>query len=188
MRRLVKSAMAKLSIGLLGLAGLVAVGCGAEPFSLSLEGGILISQGSGGFPAGTGGDTIIVPGTGGSGSGGADGSGGAPGVPDAGTAADTSAVDMPSVADAAADIRRDVTAPRDATAEGPLTLFNCYVLKTYVLDAPYDAGARVFSLRDLRVYQCRPWPNSGWCSIGAYEPGGPLGFWPDAWVPLGYCE
>ena len=195
MRGLVKNPMAKRALGLVALAALIVVGCrGAEPFGLGFDSGILITRGSGGSSAGTGGDIIVVPGTGGSGgggapgSGGAAGSGGAPAVPDAGNAVDTSAVDMPSVVDAAADLRRDVTAPRDATPEGPLTLFNCYALKAYVLDAPYAAGDKVFSLRDLRVYQCKPWPYSGWCPIGAYEPGGPLGFWPNAWTPLGYCE
>lgn len=174
MRRPVKSAMAKVAIGLVGL---VIVGCrSAEPFSLSLEGGIAISQGSGGFPGGTGGDIIVVPG-----SGGADGSGGTPVVVDAEPPVEVS-TDTPGVVDAAVDRRRDASPP------GPFTLFNCYALKSYVLDAPYNAADRVFSLRDLRVFQCRPWPNSGWCSIGAYEPDGPLGFWPDAWTPLGYCE
>lgn len=37
------------------------------------------------------------------------------------------------------------------------------------------------------VYECKPYPYSGWCGIaGAYEPG--VGFaWTDAWVKIGPC-
>ena len=39
-----------------------------------------------------------------------------------------------------------------------------------------------------KQYECRPYPNSGWCSgaASAYEPG--VGFaWADAWIDLGAC-
>ena len=36
------------------------------------------------------------------------------------------------------------------------------------------------------VYQCRSWPNSAWCSMNSYEPGGVNS--KEAWTILGYCE
>ena len=36
------------------------------------------------------------------------------------------------------------------------------------------------------VYQCRPWPNSGWCKMDQYEPGGVNSN--EAWTILGYCD
>jgi hypothetical protein len=50
--------------------------------------------------------------------------------------------------------------------------------------ATYEAGDKV-ELNGL-VYQCRTWPNSGWCSQTGYEPDGPN--YKDAWTILGYCE
>jgi predicted chitinase len=50
----------------------------------------------------------------------------------------------------------------------------------------YDAGARVSA--GGRTYECKPWPYSGWCSIGggAYEPGSGYA-WRDAWIEAGAC-
>ena len=36
---------------------------------------------------------------------------------------------------------------------------------------------------DEQLYQCKPWPNSGWCSSPSYEPG-TSAFWRDAWNKL----
>ena len=36
------------------------------------------------------------------------------------------------------------------------------------------------------VYQCRSWPNSAWCSMNSYEPGGVNS--KEAWNILGYCD
>lgn len=50
----------------------------------------------------------------------------------------------------------------------------------------YAAGTRVLQPRDGRVYECRPFPNSGWCrqwsaTATQYEPG--VGsHWQDAWL------
>eukprot|EP00956_Cyclotella_meneghiniana_P011905 scaffold16748_cov50-Cyclotella_meneghiniana.AAC.2 len=50
--------------------------------------------------------------------------------------------------------------------------------------ATYEAGDKV-ELYGL-VYECRSWPNAGWCSQDGYEPDGPN--YKDAWTVLGYCK
>ncbi|KAH0551266.1 hypothetical protein GP486_007446 [Trichoglossum hirsutum] len=37
-----------------------------------------------------------------------------------------------------------------------------------------------------QVYQCKGWPQSGWCGQVGYEPGVTL-YWPNAWVLLSAC-
>lgn len=50
----------------------------------------------------------------------------------------------------------------------------------------YRAGTRVLQPKNGRIYECRPFPNSGWCPLwsagnNAYEPG--YGWaWMDAWL------
>ncbi|MGZ3418201.1 MAG: glycoside hydrolase family 19 protein [Polyangiales bacterium] len=56
----------------------------------------------------------------------------------------------------------------------------------YKAGTHYDAGARVTA--GGKTYECKPWPYSGWCSVGggAYEPG--TGYaWRDAWTEAGSC-
>lgn len=50
----------------------------------------------------------------------------------------------------------------------------------YQTGTPYQAGDVV--RRKGRLYQCRPWPNSGWCGQGElhYAPGTGMN-WQDAW-------
>lgn len=50
----------------------------------------------------------------------------------------------------------------------------------YQTGTPYQAGDVV--RRNGRLYQCRPWPNSGWCGQGElhYAPGTGMN-WQDAW-------
>jgi peptidoglycan/xylan/chitin deacetylase (PgdA/CDA1 family) len=49
----------------------------------------------------------------------------------------------------------------------------------------YGPGERVSNVGS--IYQCKPWPYSGWCGAGsAYEPG--VGWaWQDAWDRVGAC-
>lgn len=50
----------------------------------------------------------------------------------------------------------------------------------------YTAGTKVLQPKDNNIYECRPFPNSGFCiqwspSANQYEPG--VGFaWKEAWV------
>jgi hypothetical protein len=50
----------------------------------------------------------------------------------------------------------------------------------------YSGGDRVLNAGAL--YECKPFPYSGWCGLGgAYEPG--VGtHWSDAWVLIGRCD
>jgi hypothetical protein len=61
----------------------------------------------------------------------------------------------------------------------------CSGVPQYVSGGSYNAGSVVQN--GGSKYQCRPWPNSGWCSAGgAYTPG--VGFaWQDAWTLVGSC-
>ncbi len=56
---------------------------------------------------------------------------------------------------------------------------------TYVAGTAYSAGARVVA--GGKTYECKPWPYTGWCSIGgAYAPG--TGYaWRDAWSEVTSC-
>lgn len=49
----------------------------------------------------------------------------------------------------------------------------------------YTGGTRVSNVGG--IYECKPWPYSGWANMGgAYEPG--VGFaWQDAWIYIGPC-
>jgi hypothetical protein len=96
--------------------------------------------------------------------------------------------EAPRVHDAGSGPARDANPPPVVMPDGPLTAINCYLYAAYKPGTAYTDGARVFQLRDLRVFECKPWPYSGWCSQDAYEPDGPTGYWPDAWTPIGYCE
>ncbi|MEA2699485.1 MAG: hypothetical protein QOI66_3756 [Myxococcales bacterium] len=184
--------MKRLAAGLLmaaiGGATMGAAGCrAAEPFFLSFDSGIFVSQGSGGRVGGTGGDVITVPGTGGMvGSGGDVGDVGAP-EPDAGEDDATPAADLAAVPDALPplpDLGREVPPP-----EGPFTPIDCLKLASYKPDdQSYGPDTTVFSLRDLRVYKCMKGLESGWCTLGAYEPGLPIDYWRDCWIPIGYCQ
>ena len=51
----------------------------------------------------------------------------------------------------------------------------------------YEAGDRVAAGLPVHLYECRPWPNSGWCPLPAYEPGKIADYWPDAWTDAGPC-
>jgi hypothetical protein len=183
-----KRLAAGLVMAVLVAAILGATGCrSAEPFLLGFDSGIFVSQGSGGRVGGTGGDVITVPGSGGMvGSGGTDGSGGAvvP-EPDAGEADVTPGVD--AIADALPplpDLGREIPQP-----EGPFTPIDCLKLSPYKADdRSYGPDTTVFSLRDLRVYKCMKGLESGWCTLGAYEPGLPIDYWRDCWIPIGYCQ
>jgi hypothetical protein len=167
-------------------------GCrAAEPVRLGVNvisgsGGIFISTGTGGA-VGSGGTGGLDP----TGSGGVTGTGGSgedagPPVVDAGSGG-TGGSELDSGAlDTGAG--RDVAVARDLAPPGPTTRHNCYVIPRYAPNVAYMAGDRVFKIDDLRVYQCRPWPYTGWCSQQPYEPGGPTGYWPNAWIHVGYCE
>jgi chitinase len=57
----------------------------------------------------------------------------------------------------------------------------------YVENGGYVAGSRVKNVGNQ--YECRPWPNSGWCNGGAaaYAPGTGSS-WSDAWTLVGPCS
>lgn len=62
---------------------------------------------------------------------------------------------------------------------------NCGDIPGYQPGVSYGGGDRVSNVGN--VYECKPWPYSGWCGAGsAYEPG--VGWaWADAWNQIGPC-
>ena len=46
----------------------------------------------------------------------------------------------------------------------------------------YQEGDKVLGA-DLGVYQCKPWPYTGWCASASYAPGDSL-YWKDAWTKM----
>jgi hypothetical protein len=57
----------------------------------------------------------------------------------------------------------------------------------YVENNGYVAGSQVQNVGSL--YECRPYPNSGWCNgaAWAYAPGTGT-YWADAWILKGSCS
>ncbi|HEY8400010.1 MAG TPA: Ig-like domain-containing protein, partial [Cytophagaceae bacterium] len=62
----------------------------------------------------------------------------------------------------------------------------CTGVAQYKENGGYTAGSKVQNANG--VYQCRPWPNSGWCNgaAWAYAPGTGT-YWQDAWVLVASC-
>jgi hypothetical protein len=48
----------------------------------------------------------------------------------------------------------------------------------------YSGGTRVQN--NDKIYECKPYPFSGWCGQVGYEPGATL-YWQDAWILIGPC-
>jgi len=63
---------------------------------------------------------------------------------------------------------------------------SCASIPQYVENGGYVAGSKVKNVSNQ--YQCRPWPNSGWCNgaAWAYAPGTGT-YWTDAWTLVGAC-
>jgi Bacterial Ig domain/Secretion system C-terminal sorting domain len=63
----------------------------------------------------------------------------------------------------------------------------CENLTAYIQNNGYHAGSTVKN-KD-KIYECRPWPYSGWCNSAAvaYAPGTGVA-WQDAWIDKGSCE
>ncbi|MDB5258518.1 MAG: Chitinase, partial [Chitinophagaceae bacterium] len=62
----------------------------------------------------------------------------------------------------------------------------CTNLNQYIENNGYQPGSTVKS--NDRIYECRPWPYSGWCNSAAvaYAPGTGT-VWQDAWIDKGSC-
>lgn len=73
----------------------------------------------------------------------------------------------------------------DVSAGGPPVM--CGDIPAWMADVKYADGAKVANGSPPKIYQCLPWPRSGWCPISAYEPGKPRGPWMDAWMEVGPC-
>ncbi|CZF82906.1 Chitinase D precursor [Grimontia celer] len=52
----------------------------------------------------------------------------------------------------------------------------------YVAGTNYTEGDRVTGI-DGNIYECKPWPYTGWCASASYAPGNSL-YWADAWDKL----
>lgn len=81
----------------------------------------------------------------------------------------------------------DGPSPRqtDVSAGAPPVM--CGDIPAWMPDGKYTEGSKVANGFPGKIYQCLPWPRSGWCSISAYEPGKPSGPWVDAWMEIGAC-
>ena len=74
-----------------------------------------------------------------------------------------------------------------APAEPPPPAVSCGEAKPWMVGGAYKEGSLVAAGSPTHLFQCRPWPNSGWCPMAAYEPGKPEGYWKDAWTDHGPC-
>ena len=149
-----------------GAAGFDAAGSGGTATVVAGSSGASGSAGAAGGGGGAG-----QGGSGGAGRGGSGGAGGVAGANDGGGGI------------AAADAGADVTG---ASGSGGAAGGSCTGVAAYMLGKVYTPGERAQS--SGRLYQCRPFPNSGWCGISdAYSPG--TGFaWMDAWMLVGPCN
>jgi predicted chitinase len=75
--------------------------------------------------------------------------------------------------------------PDDIEETTSAAVVSCNGAARYAAGTVYQGGARVQNRGSL--YQCRPFPYSGWCGIGGgYEPGAG-DYWQDAWTLVGTC-
>ena len=82
----------------------------------------------------------------------------------------------------------DAAPPADPEAgPAPDPVASCTEAVPWTPDVSYTAGNKVTRGSPMHLYQCRTWPNSGWCANQAYEPGKDGAPWTDAWVDLGRC-
>jgi hypothetical protein len=81
------------------------------------------------------------------------------------------------------------SATPDATPMPPSTDpgVACGMAQPWMADGAYKEGAQVTHGTPPHVYQCLPFPNSGWCPMSAYEPGKAGAPWMDAWKDVGPC-
>jgi hypothetical protein len=113
--------------------------------------------------------------TGGAGATGASGASGGAGRGAAGATAGTGGLPV-------TDAGSDAPPPPLSDAGG-----SCMGVPVYMSGSTYQADDRVVSAGSL--YQCRPWPNSGWCSMAASYYGPGIGSaWMDAWLLVGRCN
>jgi hypothetical protein len=77
-----------------------------------------------------------------------------------------------------------IAAPEQRSQSQAIEPDSCDV-PSYAAGARYNAGDRVSA--GGNIYECKPWPVSGWCSIGGpYAPG--TGWaWQEAWLVVGPC-
>jgi hypothetical protein len=64
---------------------------------------------------------------------------------------------------------------------------NCTSISQYVENGGYSDGSKVQNAGG--IYQCKPWPYSGWCNGAAWAYGPGTGaYWADAWIQMGTCN
>ncbi|CEO39441.1 immunoglobulin-like domain-containing protein [Photobacterium kishitanii] len=73
--------------------------------------------------------------------------------------------------------RLDFTLEDKGTVEPPVT-----DAPAYEAGKAYLAGDKVLA-NDGNIYQCKPWPYTGWCANASYAPGTSQ-YWADAWDKL----
>jgi len=73
------------------------------------------------------------------------------------------------------------------SVSGTSTGGNCASTPQYSQNGNYVAGSKVQNVGSL--YECKPWPYSGWCNgvASAYAPGTGTN-WQDAWTLVGSCS
>jgi hypothetical protein len=112
-----------------------------------------------------------------------------PPSPDAGSAKDT-AVSSPDRPPVSSPPDAPVSTPTpDAPVMPPPTNpgVACGMAQPWMADGDYKDGTQVTNGTPPHVYQCLPFPNSGWCPMSAYEPGKAGAPWMDAWKDVGPC-
>ncbi|KJF93660.1 immunoglobulin-like domain-containing protein [Photobacterium angustum] len=73
--------------------------------------------------------------------------------------------------------RHQFVLEEQGTVEPPVT-----DVPAYEAGKAYQAGDQVLGT-DGNVYQCKPWPYTGWCANASYAPGSSQ-YWADAWDKL----
>jgi hypothetical protein len=78
-------------------------------------------------------------------------------------------------------------APADASSNSAPASVTCSDAVPWKSGESYGGGKRVTHNAPPHIYECKPWPFSGWCPMAAYEPGKTDAPWTDAWIDLGVC-
>ncbi|EDP57096.1 immunoglobulin-like domain-containing protein, partial [Vibrio sp. AND4] len=74
------------------------------------------------------------------------------------------------------------SANQTATAQRAVTVSDGSGYPAYEAGKAYEAG-EIVTGSDGNLYQCKPWPYTGWCANPSYAPGETV-YWSDAWDKL----
>jgi hypothetical protein len=180
-------------IALVAASALAVLGCAPKPVYGPGDGGFVFPP-AGGGSGGSGASTGASGGSTGGGAGGSSGSGPGSGgstatQPGSGGASGGTLGTGGATGPAGSDGGGPPVSPTpDAGTTGAEpTGVACGNAQPWMANGSYMAGDHVTDSVPPHIYECKPFPFSGWCPMPGYEPGKAGTPWMDAWMDLGPC-